>query len=75
MEEREHERELLQQANPQLNDNQIEAQLGPPPDAPQLPFPDVHVPDVSPEYGLAAKSNYELALKEVRDKRKKLQKD
>ena len=49
IEEREHQRELLQQANPHLNENQIEAQLGPPPDAPQFAFPDVHVPDVTPE--------------------------
>ena len=75
IEEREQQRELIQQANPNLNENQIEAQLGPPPDAPQFVFPNMQVPDVTSEYGLAAKSNYELALKEVRDKRKKLQKD
>jgi len=75
IEEREQQRELIQQANPNLNENQIEAQLGPPPDAPQFVFPNMQVPDVTSEYGLAAKSNYELALKEVREKRKKLQKD
>lgn len=68
-------RENLRAANPDYDDDQIELALGAAPDEPMLEFPNIQVPDVSPEYDLADKSKYELALKDVENSKRKLKKD